>query len=510
MKKETTQQLGSLGKKDLYQLIIETANEGVWIKDENHITTFVNGKMAEMLGDTEENIIGRHFKDFTFPEDEVTIGMMHERRENGDSDGYELRLRNKQGEAVWVFVNASPLMKEGKYLGSLGMLGNITIHKQKEQKRIEQERRYRSLFEDSPVPIWDEDFSDVKKYIDKLKGQGITNFREYFENNTDAVVECSALLKVNDVNQAVVDLNDAPNKAYMLENFTKLIDAKSTEYAINQFEAIAKGNKSCEFDAELRTFNNNVVHVHMKWTVVKGYEETYEKVYLSTTDLTDRIVAENANLRRSNDQKELLLKEIHHRVKNNLQIITSLLKLQANSVEDQATMELFELSLHRINSMALVHDLLYRSEDFSRINYGMYLETLVTPLIQSMTRDKAEIELEIRAENISLNINTSIPLGLLINEIITNSIKHGLKGKEQGKIYIFITQEEDGDYCLAIGDNGIGFARDVDIEEADSLGLQLITSLGEQLMGEIARHHDKPGTHYRLVFKELAQRQPIS
>ena len=133
--KETAQQLGSLGKKDLYQLIIETANEGVWIKDANHITTFVNGKMAEMLGDTEENIVGRHFKDFTYSEDEETISQMHERREEGSSDGYELRLRNKQGEVVWVFVNASPLMKEGEYLGSLGMLSNITIHKQKEQKR---------------------------------------------------------------------------------------------------------------------------------------------------------------------------------------------------------------------------------------------------------------------------------------------------------------------------------------------------------------------------------------
>ncbi|MCR9172090.1 MAG: PAS domain S-box protein [bacterium] len=508
--KQPAQQLGSLEKKDLYQLIIETANEGVWIKDANHITTFVNKKMADMLGYSEESMVGRHFKDFTFPEDETTINQMHERRETGGTDGYELRLKNHKGEVVWVFVNASALMKEGKYLGSLGMLSNITVHKQKEQKRIEQERRYRSLFEDSPVPIWDEDFSEVKKYIDNLKAQGIKDIRSYFENNTEAVVECSALLKVNDVNQAVVDLNEAPNKEYMLANYTKLIDAKSAEYAINQFEAIANGDKSCEFDAELRTFNSNIVHVHLKWTVVKGYEDTYEKVYLSTTDLTDRIVAENANLRKSNDQKELLLKEIHHRVKNNLQIITSLLKLQANSVEDAATIELFELSLHRINSMALVHDLLYRSEDFSRINYGLYLETLVTPLIESMKHDDAEIELEIKAENVSLNINTSIPLGLLINEIITNSLKHGLKNTELGTIYIHITKEENGDFCLSMGDNGVGFPRDIDIEQADSLGLQLITSLGEQLMGEIVRRHDEPGTHYKLVFKELPQRQPIA
>jgi len=494
----------------LYQLIIETANEGVWIKDADHITTFVNGKMAKMLGEREEDLVGRHFSEFTYPEDEEWIRTMHERRTQGNTDGYELRLRNKEGKTVWVFVNASPLIEDGKYLGSLGMLSNITQYKQKEKKRLEQERRYKSLFEDSPVPIWDEDFSKVKKYIDKLKKNGISDIRDYFENNLEAVSECSALLIVNDVNQAVVDLNEAPSKEFMLENFTKLIDAKSTEYAINQFVAIANGDKSCEFDAELRTFNNNIVHVHLQWTVVKGYEDTYEKVYLSTTDLTDRIVAENTNLKKSNEQKELLLKEIHHRVKNNLQIITSLLKLQANSLDDEKTIELFELSLHRINSMALVHDLLYRSEDFSQINYGQYLEMLVTPLIDSMKRPDADIQLKVSADNISLNINTSIPLGLLINEIVTNSLKHGLKGRSKGEIYIRIENDEDGKFKMRIGDDGHGYPKDVDIEEADTLGLQLITSLGEQLMGDIVRCFDAPGTHYCLTFIELTQRHPMA
>lgn len=471
--------------------------------DADHYTTFVNGKMAKMLGDTEENIIGRHFREFTHTEDEEWIRTLHERRNRGNTDGYELRLRNMQGETVWVFVNASPLIEDGKYLGSLGMLSNITLHKQKEQKRLEQERRYKSLFEDSPVPIWDEDFSKVKEYIDQLKQKGIKDVRNYFENNLEAVVECSSLLVVNDINQAVLDLNEAPSKEFMLENFTQLIDAKSTEYAINQFVAIANGDKSCEFDAELRTFNNNIVHVHLKWTVVKGYEETYEKVYLSTTDLTDRIVAENSNLKRSNEQKELLLKEIHHRVKNNLQIITSLLKLQANSLNDANTVELFELSLHRINSMALVHDLLYRSEDFSQIDYGKYLERLVTPLIDSMKRPDADIKLKVNTNNISLNINTSIPLGLLINEIVTNSLKHGLKACMSGEIYIRIESEADSKFKMHIGDDGIGFAHDLNIEEAETLGLQLITSLAEQLMGKIHRDHSTPGTHYCINFKEL-------
>lgn len=461
-----------------------------------------------MLGYSIDEMIGRPIFEFMFEDDIDKIREIHALRQEGISSSFELRFRSKSNEEVWTHINGSPLFDQDRFMGSLGMVSNITAARIKEQKRIEQERRYKSLFEDSPVPTWDEDFSKVKEYIDQLKAQGITDIRGYFENNEDAVNECSAKMIVNDINTAVIELNEAPDKEYMLQNFTMLIDSKSSEYAINQFVAIAEGQKSCEFDAELRTFNNNVVHVHLKWTVVKGYEETYEKVYLSTTDLTDRIVAENTTLRQSNHQKELLLKEIHHRVKNNLQIITSLLKLQANSIDDTRIIELFELSLHRINSMALVHDLLYRSDDFSKIKYGEYLERLVTPLVDSMKQLGSTVDLIIEAKDISLNINTSIPLGLLINEIITNSLKHGFSGRLKGEIYVRILPLEAPKFVLEIGDNGLGFTKNQDIEKAETLGLQLVTSLADQLLGEVIHLSKKEGTHYRIEFQELIQKLP--
>lgn len=478
------------------------------IKDADHIIHFVNPKLTDILGYSEDELIGKPIFDFIFPEDFKAFELKCEEQRKGVSNRYELRFRHRSNAEVWTSINASPLFENQEYVGSLGMVSDITQQKQKESKLLDQERKYRSLFEDSPVPIWDEDFSLVKKYIDALKSNGIEDIRSYFENNTDAVNECAALLKVNDINQAVVDLNQAPDKAYMLKNFTALIDARSTEYAINQFEAIAKGENSCEFDAELKTFNDSIVHVHLKWTVVKGYEDTYEKVYLSTTDLTDRIKAENTKLRKSNYQKELLLKEIHHRVKNNLQIISSLLKLQSNSLTNPETIQLFELSLHRINSMALVHDLLYRSEDFSKINYGKYLNTLATPLVDSMKRPGCILDLKIEAKDISLNINTSIPLGLLINEIITNSLKHGFPDLSNGEIYVRILCKEAPNFILEIGDNGKGFSRNKDIEDADTLGLQLISSLAEQLQGTIERVFQEKGTHYRIQFQELIQETP--
>jgi two-component sensor histidine kinase len=367
-------------------------------------------------------------------------------------------------------------------------------------------QRYVSLFEDSPVPIWDEDFSFVKNAIDELKRQGITDLKSYFEQNLHEVERVSSLMIVNDINDAVVRLNEAQSKIQMLRDFRTLITRKSTQYAINQFVAIANGQKTCEFDAELKTFAGNIRYVRFKWTVVKGFENSYKHVYLSTTDLTERIVDENLMLQNSNKEKAVLLKEVHHRVKNNLQIITSLLNLQARGIEDERTRDLFEMSLNRIQSMATVHELLYQSENFSKINYQKYLKTLVFPLLVSMKGMENNIDLRLDIEEIELNINTAIPLGLLINEILTNSLKHGIVGENQGIIYITLCKIEGDHYELLIGDDGVGFDEDLNDASVDTLGLQLIVSLSDQLSGTLIRDRSRKGTHYIIRFMEIKQR----
>lgn len=373
----------------------------------------------------------------------------------------------------------------------------------KVEKRSDEIHHYQSLFEDCPVPIWDEDFSKIKVYLDDLKSKGVTDFDDYFTKNTAALRECASLLIVNDINQAVVDLNEAISKEHMLQNFSDLATKKSLRYAIDQLIAIANNETSCEFDAELITFSGVTRHVHLKWTVVKGFEDSYKKVFLTTTDVTKRIIAENLVLQNSNKEKELLLKEIHHRVKNNLQIVISLLNLQMSSIDDEKIKSIFELSLHRINSMALVHELLYQSKDFSQINYGRYLETLIYPLIESMNPTESPIDLTIDVQDISLNINTSIPLGLLINEIITNSLKHAFDPSQKAEIYLRLHCDGHPNFRLSVGDNGTGYDPEFDLEKASSLGLQLIYSLSEQLSGTVERNTSMPGTHYCISFEEL-------
>lgn len=381
----------------------------------------------------------------------------------------------------------------------------MTDHNKQEENEATYQR-YVSLFEDSPVPIWDEDFSLVKQAIDELKQKGVTDFKSYFEDNLHEVNRVSSLLVVNDINNAVVRLNEAQSKEQMLKDFRNLLTRKSTQYAINQFVAIANGQKTCEFDAELKTFAGNIRYVRFKWTVVKGFEDNYKHVYLSTTDLTERIVDENLMLQNSNKEKAVLLKEVHHRVKNNLQIITSLLNLQARGIEDERTRDLFEMSLNRIQSMATVHELLYQSENFSKINYQNYLKKLIYPLLVSMKGMENNIDLRLNVEDIELNINTAIPLGLLINEILTNALKHGIVGDDHGVVYIDLKKLNKNQFELLIGDNGAGFKEDLSEVSVDTLGLQLITSLVDQLSGTLVRERMKKGTHYRIQFNEINQR----
>ncbi len=203
-------------------------------------------------------------------------------------------------------------------------------------------------------------------------------------------------------------------------------------------------------------------------------------------------------------ERNTLLKEIHHRVKNNLQIITSLLSLQSSFIDDNQVKGLFRYAQYRINSMAIVHEMLYKNSDLSRINYADYLHQLVRTLITSMKGSKNQIELKIDADDLFLNIDTSIPLGLLINEIVTNSLKYGFKNAE-GTISIEVKKLNYPNFILNIGDNGIGFPDDKNFRNTVTLGLKLIHKLALQLRGNVEKDNSKKGTHYIITFQEIEQ-----
>ena len=187
-------------------------------------------------------------------------------------------------------------------------------------------------------------------------------------------------------------------------------------------------------------------------------------------------------------EKVVLLREIHHRVKNNLQVISSLLNLQSGYIEDKKSLEIFRESQTRVRSMALIHEKLYQSKDLNKIEFSEYIESLIKDLFKSYNVDSDRIKLNSKMEGIFFEIDTAILCGLIINELVSNSLKHAFPLNKKGEIFISLDKDDNNKYTLILKDNGIGFPPNVDFRKTESLGLQLVTTLTEQLGGTIELH----------------------
>ncbi len=227
-----------------------------------------------------------------------------------------------------------------------------------------------------------------------------------------------------------------------------------------------------------------------------------EQVLGVATNITQRKMAE-MKIQESLREKEVLLQEIHHRVKNNLQVISSLLDLQSQHIEEQPMLKLFQQSCNRIRSMALIHETLYNVKDFAKINFAEYIENLSSYLFSAYGVNAENINLELALDEINLNIDTAIPCGLLINELVSNALKHAFPNKAKGTIYITLHGDEDKYYTLTIRDNGIGLPPHWEGKSGNSLGLKLVDVLAQQLEGTLQLNSGS-GTEFSLRFSELS------
>jgi len=199
------------------------------------------------------------------------------------------------------------------------------------------------------------------------------------------------------------------------------------------------------------------------------------------------------------EEKETLLQEIHHRVKNNLQVISSLLSLQAQQIQDEEVLEMFGHSQHRVQSMALIHEKLYQSDELARVDFADYVRNLADNLFESYQIDAHHIELELEVEAVLLGIDEAIPCGLIINELVLNALKYAFPDGRDGKIWVHMRGEEEGRYLMAIGDDGVGLPAGLNLADVDTLGLRLVQILTQQLKGELLVERQK-GTEFRISF----------
>lgn len=215
-------------------------------------------------------------------------------------------------------------------------------------------------------------------------------------------------------------------------------------------------------------------------------------------DITERKEAEE-EIRRNLKEKEVLLQEIHHRVKNNLQIISSLLRLQSRSIKDKDVLDKFNVSQNRIKSMSLIHENLYRSESLGKIDFSSYLNQITTHLFSVYSAEASGIDLKLDIARVILDINKAIPCSLIINELISNALKHAFPGKNKGEIKIKMHVDEQDKVSLIIMDTGIGLTKEPDLCKPETLGMQIVSDLVRQLKGTFELS-SKDGTAWKIMF----------
>ncbi len=237
-------------------------------------------------------------------------------------------------------------------------------------------------------------------------------------------------------------------------------------------------------------------HDELEQRVVERTADLAQANTLLTHELTERERIES-RLRTSLAEKEVLLKEIHHRVKNNLQVISSMLNLQTGHVNDLETLAIFQDSQNRVRSMALIHEKLYQSENLALVDFGEYIQNLAGYLARSY--GQAGIQLRFETEPLQMGIDTAVPCGLILNELISNALKHAFPDDRLGRITISLHVQADDRVCLSVADDGIGLPSEMDIFNTSSLGLQLVHTLVSQLGGEIQINH-AGGVQFNIIF----------
>ncbi|HMK53903.1 MAG TPA: PAS domain S-box protein [Methanobacteriaceae archaeon] len=396
--------------------------------------------------------------------------------EKGEVFDYEIRLKDKDGRLVYASANAHFLFdSHNRPVGVEGSIRDINERKKAEEDLRLSQIRLANAMDLAHLANWELDIST---------NRFIFNEKFYSMLGTTLDNEGSYSMPIEDYIIKYVHPDDTQ---FIAAGMKRSLDVHESTFG-TEFE-----HRIIRRDGETR-----YVAIHIR--IIPATESQSAYIYGTVQDITERKIAEE-KLKESLKEKEMLLKEIHHRVKNNLMVISSLLNLQSQYIKDKEALDIFKESQNRARSMALIHERLYRSTDLKRINFGDYIRTLANDLFHTYLQDHDRVKLNMNVENVMVDINTTVPLGLTVNELITNSMKHAFIDGSKGKINIDFHKEGD-EFILIVSDTGVGFPADLDFRNTKSLGLQLVNSLVGQIDGEIELDRSQ-GTEFKITFKEM-------
>ncbi len=446
-----------------FRQLTENVSAAVYTFNMEGRFTYVNPSTTKITGYSENELLSMRFFDIVHPEfRELVMSRGFDRIKGEDViQKYEFKIITKQGGVRWVEIYNSRTTIDSLVV-VLGTATDITERKNADQRIRESDGKYKHLVESIEEGLVIADESENITFTNKAS-------RKIFGYTEE---EMSTM------------------------NFKKLVSSEDFSRLQMETDKRIKG-KSSKYELEIIRKDGEKRLISITASSLWDNDDYIGSIGIFV-DITEIRQAEE-KIKFQLREKEVMLQEIYHRVKNNLQIISSMLKLQSSYVEDEYSVQMFRNCQHRVKSMSLVHEKLYRSDNLSKISFKDYTESLTKNLFNSLNINGNRIKYELDINDVDLNISVAIPCGLIINELITNALKYGFPNNKKGIIKISMNKLDNGKLNLTVWNNGIDLPKDFDMTNLSSFGMRLVDILKEQLEAELIIER-KEGVAFSLIF----------
>jgi PAS domain S-box-containing protein len=426
--------------------------------------TYANQLGLKTFGFTQKDIDdGLNVLQIFAPEERNRVARNIKKRLKGEEfEGHEYIMMKNDGNTFPALLYTSAIVRNGMPVGVRGVLVDIT---------------YRIMAEE-----------EIKKHSHILKemAEGVN------------VADSSGIIKY--ANAAFERIFGYGKGELIGSNVSILNAVDDEENETTMSEMTETFNKNGFWRGEVRSRRKDG-SVFYTLASISEIELSGERHWISVQeDITERIELEQS-LRQSLNDKDILMKEIHHRVKNNMTVIQSLLSLQLHDVSDEKSRSYFKDAQNRVKSMSMIHERLSRSEELSKMDLSEFINSLSNHLFQSSGLNPSKVNLDVNIPEITIDVETMLPCGLIINELVSNAFKYAFPDDRAGVVTIGLLVEKDNEITLSVKDNGVGIPDDLNIYETKSLGLQIVSALTNQIQGDLELVKGN-GTEIRITFKE--------
>ena len=458
-----------------YKRLSEASFEGILIHQDGQIVDS-NQVCSDLFGYTKDELMTMQAYELGAEDDR---NFLRDQVLKGVQDPYEARGQRKDGTIFFCELRAKEFYYDTDKKARVVAIRDISRRKDFETVMRQANADYETLISQSPDGLFIINENGIILFANPSAYQ-ILGVKQFKDIQNRPILD----FVLPQYHIAVRERHDLLNDGYDIP-FMKM-DAKRLDGSIVEVE-----------------YKPVSIDYRGKKAILVVYHDIEYQEQLAREKMRFQIAEEtNKALKQSLAEKEVLLKEVHHRVKNNLQVISSILNLQSSYTDDPRTVELLKESQNRIKSMSFIHESLYQTKNFAGVNFKEYVHNLCNNLLFSYYPKGKRVFIEQDIADVHLNLDTSIPCGLIINELISNSLKYAFVNQEEGTIHIVVkggTKKEKDLVTITVNDNGPGLPKGLDFEDSPSLGLQLVTVLTKQLNGKITLDNSK-GAKYTLTF----------